>query len=394
MIGEAGRTGADVSNGGQEEGRLIRIGELPLFLVHPARGRAHLEADLAVEGVHGLVLHFPAGVGAIDDLDDASGVALVGVIVDGQRVAEDIEGDFLRIAQAVVDNLEAGAVGLEAEDEAAVAVIQLATVLCQGAEAAIAEGAIQPAVGPEREAVEVVTRERDAHAEAVLSGEAGGGTAVGTAVAQHPDMRDAGEVDGVVPGENPGCGAVKDVIKAVGEDTGAAECTIRRTLIETSHNFGALSELGDRPAVVPLAMEGESVGGGSGGEVVQVPEEIITVVLDALAEAWGLGDKEGTVVTKGDGSGRGDAVTLASGDDAQVGALGDSSGGLARDSGELGGLRQFAVAVAWKGWAGSGAEDEVVCGDDAPAIGPGVENPKGGALAAELCDIPVNLFEL
>ena len=120
VIRQTGRTGRDVSGRGNDEGRLGGVLQLPDLLGHPAGKRTLLEADLAVEGVHCLVLHFPAGVGAFDDVDDAGSVALVGIVIHGEAVAEFVEGDFLGIAQAEVDDLEVRTIGLKTEDRSTV----------------------------------------------------------------------------------------------------------------------------------------------------------------------------------------------------------------------------------------------------------------------------------
>ena len=56
-----------------------------------------LEADLAVKRVHRLVLHLPAGVAALDQIDNARGIALVGVVIYGKRIPQRVEGDFLGV---------------------------------------------------------------------------------------------------------------------------------------------------------------------------------------------------------------------------------------------------------------------------------------------------------
>ena len=168
VVGEARRTRRDVGGRRDDEGRLDGVLELPDLLGHPAGGRTLLQTDRAVERVHGLVLHLPAGIRALDDVDDARLVALVGVIVDRDAVAELVEGDLLRVTQAEVHDLEVRAVRLEAEHGAPVAGVVLLAFLGREVETAIADRAPDAAVVPDGEAVHVVAGERDAHAEAVL----------------------------------------------------------------------------------------------------------------------------------------------------------------------------------------------------------------------------------
>ena len=201
-----------------------------------------------MEGVHGLVLHLPAGVGAFDDVDHAGGVALVGIIVDGEGVAEVVEGDFLRVTQAEVDDFEVGAVGFETEDRAAVAGVILLAFLGGEIEAAVADGAPDASVRTDGEAVHVVTGEGDTHAEAVFDDLALLLDAVLLGVLQHPELRDAGEVDRVVPGHDAGAGAVEDVVEAAREDLLGGEGAVGLLAADVADELG----LGGHPLVRAL----------------------------------------------------------------------------------------------------------------------------------------------
>ena len=218
VIGQARRTGRDVGGRGDDEGGLDGVLEFPDLLGHPAGQRALLEADLAVEGMHRLVLHFPSGVGAFDDVDDAGGIALVGVIVDGEAVAELVESDLLRVTQAEMDHFEIRTIGLKTEDCAAVMGIVFLTFLGGEVEAAVADGTPDAAVRTDSEAVHVMAGKRDADAEAFFDHLALGGDAVVLGVLQHPELRDAGEVDVVVPRHYASASAVEDIVELIAED--------------------------------------------------------------------------------------------------------------------------------------------------------------------------------
>ena len=116
-----------------------------------------LEADLAVKRVHRLVLHLPAGVAALDQIDDARGIALVGVVIDRKRIPQRVEGDFLGVSQTGVENLEAAAIRLEAERRAFIRVIVAHALLGHEAQAAVADRPVDPPVRAEGESVQVMT---------------------------------------------------------------------------------------------------------------------------------------------------------------------------------------------------------------------------------------------
>ena len=393
VVGQAGRTGADVSGGWDDEGRLGRVLEFPDLLGHPARQRTLLESDRAVEGVHGLVLHLPAGIGAFDDVDHAGGVALVGIVVDGESVTEVVEGDLLRITQAEVDDFEVRAVRFETEDRAAVTGVILLPFLGREIETAVTDGAPDAAVRTDGEAVHVVARKRDAHAEAVFDDLTARFDAVLLGVMQQPELRNAGEVDRIVPGHDARAGAVEDVIEAAGEDLVRGEGAVGLLATDMADELG----LGGHPFVrtlgFPLLVQGETIGGGGRGEVVVIPVEMVTVVFDAEAEAVRLGDIHGAVVTEADRGRRGDTGDLAVGGRLEGGARDERGAAFAGHAHEAAvGLRLRATALR-EVRLGVGGKDEVVGGDETPRTHVLVDDADDALLALEFRDVPDGLAQ-
>ena len=113
-----------------------------------ARASLHSTArgDTAFEE---LVTDPPAAVAALDEIDPAGLVAAIGVVVAGEEVAELIESQLLRVAQARGEDLELGAVGIAAQHGAGIRHGQGLAVACCDVEAAVADAEIEPAVGPE-----------------------------------------------------------------------------------------------------------------------------------------------------------------------------------------------------------------------------------------------------
>ncbi len=97
VISEARRAGRDISSRRNNESGLSGILQLPDLLGHPAGKWTLFEADFTVERVHRLVFHFPTGISPFDDINDACGITLVGIIIHRESITEFIEGDFLRI---------------------------------------------------------------------------------------------------------------------------------------------------------------------------------------------------------------------------------------------------------------------------------------------------------
>ena len=310
VIGQAGRAGRNVGGRRDDEGWLHRVLQFPDLLGHPAGGRTLLQADGTVEGMHGLVLHFPTGIRPLHDVDDARLVALVGVIVHGDTVAEVVKRDLLRVAQTEVHDLEIGAVGLKAEDRAAIAGVVLLTFLRGEIEAAVTDRPPDATVVADGKAVHVVAGKRNAYAEAVLQDLALPFDAVLLGILQHPDARDAGEIDVVVPRHHAGPGAIQHIVELLVEHPGLGENAVGLLVGEEADLLG----LGRHPLWGalrrPLLVQGEAIGGRRCREVVVVPIEVVAVILDAEAEAMRLRDVETAVVTESDGRRRGDAGRL------------------------------------------------------------------------------------
>ena len=94
-------------------------------------------------------------------------VAAVGVVVAGEEIAERVEAEGLRIAQADGDELGVGAIEVAAEDGAAVGTVEERAFLGGGVRAAVGDRPIDLAVGPELHAVHVVPAIGDVDREAV-----------------------------------------------------------------------------------------------------------------------------------------------------------------------------------------------------------------------------------
>ena len=89
VVDEPARAVGDVGGGREDIGGLaVETGNPEAFHV-PRAGIAQRRM---------LVTDPPSGVGAFDDVDPPLSVALVGVVVSGEEVAEFVEGEFLRIA--------------------------------------------------------------------------------------------------------------------------------------------------------------------------------------------------------------------------------------------------------------------------------------------------------
>ena len=227
VIGEAGGAGGEVGHRREDVGGLFGIRHFPDALGHPSGGRFVFHADLFVEREQSLMAHVPSGIRAIDDVNDARLVALVAVVIHRDEVSELVERDFLRVAQAAVDDFEVRAIGIEAENKTFVVQVVMTAFAGGGVEPAVAHGSVNPAVGTEDEAVEVVAGERDVDAESVLDDVADIGLAVAVRIAQRVDLRNAGEENRAFIFEDSGCDAIQHIVESSGEDILFPEHAVR-----------------------------------------------------------------------------------------------------------------------------------------------------------------------
>ena len=74
------------------------MGYIPLAFLHPLIDGTLGVSHFPVEGMKILVIRAPTAVGTIDNIDNASLVTLVRVVVHAEQVAPLVEGDFLWVA--------------------------------------------------------------------------------------------------------------------------------------------------------------------------------------------------------------------------------------------------------------------------------------------------------
>ena len=174
--------------------------------------------DLAVM-MRGLVGHVPSGVGVFQNVNDASLVANVAGIVEGEEVAMVVEGQLLRVAQSHGMDLQAGTVRLATKDcSPARSLVHFAGGVREVI-TTIADGEVQPAVEAADYAVQVMPDKGDAHAIAFGDRDVIVGHPVVVLVGHLPDRRDASEVDGIVFGEDGKTYAVERLVEMIGKQT-------------------------------------------------------------------------------------------------------------------------------------------------------------------------------
>ena len=388
VVSQARGTRAQVSGRRDDEGRLDRILELPDFFGHPAGRRTLIEADLAVEGVHRLVLHFPARVGAFDDVDDAGLVPLVGIVIHRDAVTEIVEGDFFRITEAEVHDFEIGSIRLKAENGTAITRVVFLAFLRDDIETTVADGTPHAAVVADGKAVHVVARKGDTHPETILQDLALSFGAILLRVLQHPDARDTGEVDIVVPRHHPGTRAVEDVVELLIEHLRLGEDPVALLVGQEAD----LLRLRGHPLkgllAGPLLVQGQAVSRGLGRQVIVIPKEVVAVVLDAEAEAMGLRDIQAAVIGKSDGRRRGHARFLMTSSDLERRTRRKGRAAFARHTDEVVRSLRLRTAARRELRLVVGRKQEVVSRDEAPTAHFAIDHTDHALLTLELSDIP------
>ena len=236
-----------------------------------------------------MVVAAPAGVGALDDVQETLTLALlVRVVVDGEKVAVFVEGDFLGVAQAAGENFKSAAIRIAAQHRALMRGEPVFPLLRGDVRPLVADGPIDPPVGTEGQPVHVVAGVGDVDPEAMGEGLPLVGLAVAIGVAEFPQVRGDGGIDIAAPGERPGRDPGHLGIEALGENTGGIHHPVAVLVGEADDLFGNLLEIVgiDLAVLVPilerglgeflravqlLAEEGQLVPDGSVGNILHRP---------------------------------------------------------------------------------------------------------------------------
>ncbi len=199
-----------------------------------------------------LVPNAPAAVRPFDEIKPFGGVAVIGVVVAGEKVAVVVEAELLRIAQAGAEKLEVGAVGVAAEDAAGVRVIEEFALLGLYGKPSIPAGEVEFAVRPEAQAVKIVALKIVAHA--VTGGEdlpfIADACAFG--IAQHVEAGNVAEVNVPFALEHPGGDAVQQIVEALGPDDGVIASPAARAIFQQPNTIGIFRQL--LPAIRPVPL--------------------------------------------------------------------------------------------------------------------------------------------
>ena len=155
---------------------------------------------------------------SLHDVNPPLAVALVGVVVAGEEIPVFVEGEFLRIAQAVGEDFEIGAVEFGAEDTAFVGEHEAASLLGQDVRGPVAKAEVETSVGSDGEAVHVMPGIAEAHAVAPSHRLSGDGVAVGVGAFEERQFRDVGEPEFVFPRQDARSDAVQFGVELVRVD--------------------------------------------------------------------------------------------------------------------------------------------------------------------------------
>ena len=237
IIGEAGRAIADVGD------RRNAMGGLAVRETH-----ALVQPRAAAGGprcaLKELPADAPAGVAAFHGVHPARGIATVGIVVAGEKIPVRVKGQFLRIAQADVVQLELGAVWFTAVNGAGLRRVQLAPVECGDGSRAVADAEINAAIRPLTQPVQIMPKKTDAHTEAAGEAFLLLRFAVSVFVLKQPQVWDVREPHFAVAREHAGSEPVHLIVKAGGEHGGVIHHAVAIAIGEPAHAVGIVGQPG------------------------------------------------------------------------------------------------------------------------------------------------------
>ena len=260
--------------------------------------------------LHVLKRHVPSRVAPWEDVDEPRLIATVGVVVDGEQVAEIVEGELLRIAQARGDDLEITAVGMAAEDGTAAGIVVRLAV--EGdLVAPVADREVDSSVRPQHEAMEIVAPQRDA--DSIAGGEllplpgSPVDPAIAVEISKPVQRRNAGQPHVAAPGEDPGGCPCHQAIEAVGIDARLVGNAVAVGVDEPPHPVVVTLPLGHRRCVEEAAVERIAILDGPGGEIGVDPRVVVAaVVVDRAPLPERLADEHAPLLVDREGDRIGD----------------------------------------------------------------------------------------
>ena len=291
VVDETARAVGDVRDRGQNIGGLAVEVRNPEALHVPGAGIA--EGSV-------LVADPPTGIGTFHDVDPAFAVALVGVVVAGEEVAVFVEGEFLRIAQAVGEGLEIRAVEFTAENAAFIGKHEAAAFLGQDVCSPVSKAEVEPSVGSDDEAVHVMARVAETHAVAPADSFPRDGMSFGVGAFEQGQLGNVGEPDLTLAGQNTGGDAVEFGVELVRVDRAEVGLARTGTVFQQPDNFGFDGEV--RPLGSEVFLHHRSaVLDRPAGEIVLQHEHVVPDIEDAGPIAMGFRNEDAAFFVEAEG---------------------------------------------------------------------------------------------
>ena len=241
----------------------------------------------------------PAAVAAFDDVEPFRFVAGVGVVVAGEKIAVAVEGQRLRVAQARVVNFQIRAVGVAAEDAAAVLIID-DVAFGFNVRAAVAHAEIQAVIRAHFEAVKIVAHEGVADAVAIMQRLALGGVARVPGVFQQPQIGNVRQVNAAFARENSGGDAVEDRVETRGIDRRKISLAFAGAVFHQLDALAGDAHFLDRVGSQMARLKGIAVIDRARVQIFVEPVHVAAIVDHALADAESFGDVEAAFFVDGE----------------------------------------------------------------------------------------------
>ena len=122
----------------------------------------------AVRRFDKLIADPPAAIAPFDHVNPASPIAAVGIIIAREEIAILVERQLLGVAKPRREDLELGAVRITAQHRSRIGHGKRPALGRCDVKAPVADTEIQPAIGPEPQAVQIMAQEADVNAVAVV----------------------------------------------------------------------------------------------------------------------------------------------------------------------------------------------------------------------------------
>ena len=282
VVRQSRRSIGEVGNRRNNVGRLALMTWMPQLLTIPRPPIGQV-----------LVVHSSSNIGSLGDVDPASLITTVRVVIASEQVAEIVECQFLRISQPVSEFFQFRSIRPAAEDGSRVGSYKTRALLCFHVVTTVANAEVNSTVRTLNQPVHIVASKRDADSVSVMQRISLIGHSVTVFIAQLPEFWNARVIDVSTSREDASTGARLNAVESIGKDVRRVGPAVTIGIRQQTNSI-VVNAVFVRLLAKMFTKHLDSLCHRLQLEVVQQPAHVIAIVLNALLLTECLGHVNAT----------------------------------------------------------------------------------------------------